>query len=260
MNKVHISKLTSRLQQIIKDNTKLDDYIYVQQLSKTVDVKAVIRQLCLHKKSSSLYASESALPLITYNNVYLYTRGIVIAERLSMVELTEMRRQEMVSTSRKDTKARYERRKAISPSSVTYKAFEIKQFLSTGKLVFHIDVKDYKVTIEVNNILVHLKQLINDGKRINYKNIYSYLGKSLDKSDLLIDCTCPDFRYRFAYVATKNKFKANSPETRPAKVTNPSNMGVCCKHLLHILSNKLWIRKYVSLINMLIKLNPNLLN
>lgn len=52
-----------------------------------------------------------------------------------------------------------------------------------------------------------------------------------------------DFVYRFAYQATKGKYKYGKPENRPAKITNPNDYGALCKHLTSMLSNKKWLQQ-----------------
>ena len=100
-----------------------------------------------------------------------------------------------------------------------------------------------------------MRDHIND-ERINYTNIRKLLTSSLDESNLKINCTCPDFKYRYAYTATKDGFKEGNDERRPSLITNPDREGGACKHIIRLLNNKQWIYKYVSLINILVKLKP----
>lgn len=58
---------------------------------------------------------------------------------------------------------------------------------------------------------------------------------------------CADFKYRFAYVGTKNNYKYGKKEMRPADVRNPNDdIGAFCKHLTAILSNKNWVNKVAT--------------
>lgn len=69
---------------------------------------------------------------------------------------------------------------------------------------------------------------------------------------------CSDFKYRFAYWATKYGYKYGKPENRPAKITNPNDkIGSFCKHLTALLANKKWLVKVASVINEFIKAYPN---
>lgn len=177
---------------------------------------------------------------------------------MSKIEyLSEIKRNNIIKGSSEDTKARYERRLTVSDSEVHYYSVDVEQFLKTGSLFFRLEIRDYELTIQVDGLIEYLNKRLNG--KVNYKNVRKFLDMAFDQSDLKVDCTCPDFRYRFAYVATKKRFKANKPEKRPAKIRNPENKGYCCKHLLKVLNNKRWIRKYISLINLLLKLNPETL-
>jgi hypothetical protein len=61
---------------------------------------------------------------------------------------------------------------------------------------------------------------------------------AIESSDVKVDCTCPDFKYRLAYYASQNGFKEGELENRPAEITNPNNnKGSCCKHILVALNN-----------------------
>lgn len=64
-----------------------------------------------------------------------------------------------------------------------------------------------------------------------YHNFY------VDAGVMLHNC------YRFAYMATKLKYKYGKPENRPADITNPNDYGSMCKHLISMLSNKKWLQQ-----------------
>lgn len=75
-----------------------------------------------------------------------------------------------------------------------------------------------------------------------YHNFYVNAGVILHN--------CPDFRYRYAYFATKYDYLWGPPENRPSNMTNPKdNIGATCKHLACILSNKKWLVKASSVVN-----------
>ena len=172
-----------------------------------------------------------------------------------MSNLSEITRVELLDKVKVDTKSRFDSRLSITESEIKYYPIDTVQFYNHDKLLFEFKVKDYKVSIEVDGILKYMRDHIND-MRINYTNIRKLLSSSLDKSDLKINCTCPDFKYRYAYTATKDGFKEGTDERRPSLITNPDRKGGACKHLVRLLNNKQWIYKYVSLINVLVKLKP----
>lgn len=54
--------------------------------------------------------------------------------------------------------------------------------------------------------------------------------------DVLLSCSCKDFQYRYRYWATENEYVYGKEETRPAVITNPSNLlGFGCKHLINMI-------------------------
>ena len=172
-----------------------------------------------------------------------------------MSNLSEITRIELLDKVKIDTKTRFNNRLSIPESEIKYYPIDTVMFYNHDELLFEFKVKDYKVSIEVDGILKYMRNHIHD-MRINYTNTRKLLSQSLDKSDIKINCTCPDFRYRYAYTATKDGFKEGTDERRPSLITNPDRKGGACKHLIRLLNNKQWIYKYVSLINVLVKLKP----
>ena len=84
-----------------------------------------------------------------------------------------------------------------------------------------------------------------------------------------MNCSCPDFIYRFGFQATQNKYDTYSfdkkkirnpklgvvdPQSIPANITNPKDsLGSSCKHTLLVLSNNSWLMKVASVINNYVK-------
>ncbi|MDW8464763.1 MAG: hypothetical protein RML35_00785 [Chloroherpetonaceae bacterium] len=75
-------------------------------------------------------------------------------------------------------------------------------------------------------------QLSNDFDNLKTVN------QLLSNGDVRVWCSCEDFRYRFAYKATRLSFHAiGFSEKRPARKTNPTHQGTVCKHLFYVLNN-----------------------
>lgn len=258
MNRVHKTKLPLKGNDLLLVVDRLvSDYYEVETVSESV-AQSFIRGHHLTKVTNSLFINtrlvddvEVVDQLICINKPKIY----YVSDPL----IAEATRTQLLSISKRDTKPRYIRRMTISPTQVKYNSIDTILFISTGRLVFNFEVKDYIVNIEIEGISKYLHDNLN-GTSSNYKLIQKYIRTALDSQDIKINCTCPDFRYRFAYTATVGKFKYGSPENRPSNITNPQKRGSSCKHLLYLLNNKQWVRKYVSLINLLIKLNPDILN
>lgn len=88
----------------------------------------------------------------------------------------------------------------------------------------------------------------NPSRQINTKVVTQAVMNSIDGMDIKVDCTCGDFRYRFAYMATTLDYKYGKPEYRPNRYhkTNKENRGSICKHLVALLSNKRWLQQVTS--------------
>lgn len=54
----------------------------------------------------------------------------------------------------------------------------------------------------------------------------------LGKAPLKFDCDCPHHRYRFRFIVTAMGANAGRAETGYPKLTNPTLVGVACKHVL----------------------------
>lgn len=162
-------------------------------------------------------------------------------------DLLEITRKEILSKGRKEDPARYTRRlnyiNSIKPQPVVRDLF-----IKTGTLTVPMRVGDYTVTIHISGILKLVQdEMDRSGRELPDRQIvYRALRKAVDESNMYVDCTCADFRYRFAYTSTINDYKYGKPETRPAKITNPDNNGSVCKHITAAIARPSQWLKYVS--------------
>ena len=139
------------------------------------------------------------------------------------------------------------------------KLYELDTFIWTSR------VGDYTVTISFEGAFSNLYDMVrgwggkNRYKRITLKMLTQCLSKALDTEDLRVDCTCPDFRYRFAHYLTKVGAKFGTPETRPNKIRNvKNNKGWVCKHVLSVLYGKRWVPAAAKAWYNFIQANPEL--
>ena len=136
-----------------------------------------------------------------------------------------------------------------------YNKIEMDPFWKKGILEFKIRVEgetsNYFVTVNFSNILNRIESEVKNNKnKLEPKVIYQALHQALNSSDVKIDCSCPDFKYRFKVWATKHGYNAGSEESREAKITNPKDeLGSACKHVLCVLNNIEWLQKIASVIN-----------
>ncbi len=186
-----------------------------------------------------------------------------VIELLSFREkmiLNEARRTELVQKSEHDP--RIERRKNYVKRRYNIKSVDDMYLVNFGDLKCVVEVGDYEITLFVNKFVKSLKvykDLLGKDIKFNYDFLRSVVPKIIDASDLKVHCSCPDFKYRFAYWASKKKYKASYLELRPAKITNPDDsLGSACKHVLALLANKEWLRNLTPKIREVIEKNPKL--
>lgn len=174
--------------------------------------------------------------------------------------LTEASRKDLVAKSRIQSKSRFKKRLNYQVSN--FRGVDLKQMFENDYFVFQTPIKDYVCVIAFPGVFTQLRQVVKethgDASRINLQMVIKALRRAFDATDdVKVDCTCADFRYRYAYWATKNGYKYGAPETRPSDETNPDDMlGATCKHLDLLLSNKRWLTKAASVVNSFIKAYP----
>lgn len=161
--------------------------------------------------------------------------------------LLEKGRTDLLRKTKTQSKARWDKRMNYKNFSV--KNVDITDLLDKDKVVVTFDVGDYTDTIAFTNILLNLREIVKNDPRhiIKFDWVIKACQKALDQSDIYLHCTCADFKYRFAYVGTKNNYKYGKKELRPADIRNPrDDIGAFCKHLAAILSNKNWVNKVAT--------------
>lgn len=169
--------------------------------------------------------------------------------------LLEISRRNMVGKTKVQSPQRFNKRLHYHA-----KGFDIdfERLLKSDFIVANIAVGDYICTIAFKGVLSKLADLVEKTPKhyANIQMVIKALNQSIDETDLLVNCTCPDFRYRFAYWATKFGYKYGDPENRPSDITNPDDkLGAVCKHLTTLLSNKRWLSKLASVLNNFIREN-----
>ena len=187
--------------------------------------------------------------IITHNNIwYIIYKNINNVKLTESVKLQEVSRNDMLATTKMQTVTRYKK-------SVNYKGFTIADIdttsiFTTNSFRVTCRVGDYWDTVEMENILywVEMEAEKEPNNQINTKSVTRAIMDSIDGTDIKVDCTCPDFVYRFAYKCSKMGCKYGKQETRPAKITNPNDYGFLCKHITSMLSNKKWLQQCASVL------------
>ena len=163
------------------------------------------------------------------------------------IVLLEKGRTDLLRKTKTQSKARWDKR--MNYKNFTIKNVDITDLLDKDKVVVIFEVGDYTDTIAFSNILLNLREIVKNDPRhiVKFDWVIKACKKALDKADLYVHCTCADFKYRFAYVGTKNNYKYGKKEMRPADIRNPrDDIGAFCKHLAAILSNKNWVNKVAT--------------
>lgn len=169
--------------------------------------------------------------------------------------LNEISRKNLVGKTKSQSPQRYNRRLGYKPTD--FRGVNVEKLLQSDILVIKVPVGDYICTVAYKGVLENLKSVLKRQPKPNVtlQSVIKAVTMSIDDTDLLVDCTCFDFKYRYAYWSSKYGYKYGEPETRPPKITNPDdNIGSMCKHLTALLSNKKWLVKIASTVNEYIKI------
>lgn len=154
-------------------------------------------------------------------------------------------------------KNRYQRRlkSSIAKSVNNYNRLDMNKFFKQDTLDVVVKVKgetdDYEVKMRFNGILDELHKILNTGQEFNFRSISQALIRAFNREDVYIHCSCPDWKYRFAYWATVSDINSGQLEDRPNNYdwTNKNNnMGAACKHVILVLANNTWLNKVASVI------------
>jgi len=111
--------------------------------------------------------------------------------------------------------------------------------LYRGDFKAHFTIGDYETTIKLEGFLEILKNHLSPEDTDRFKRVKKALSEAVNENEIHIHCTCPDFRYRFQYMATRGGYLATppgDPENRPPDLRNPERRGAVCKHLAHLLN------------------------
>lgn len=179
-------------------------------------------------------------------------------------QINEIKRGTLISKSKKSpayrskpSKNRWIAKESAKVANTVkdYNKINMNDFWKNDILEFKVRVEgesdNYFVTVVFSNILDRLVSKVKSNRnKLEADIIYKTLFEAINSSDIKIDCSCPDFKYRFRVWATKHGYNAGSAESREAKITNPNDqLGAGCKHVLSVLNNAEWLKKIASVIN-----------
>jgi len=149
---------------------------------------------------------------------------------------------------------RYDRRKLqhIYNSVEAFNKIDCNALFRANLLSFivpvHGETDNYGVEVLFEGICDGIKrEVVANGDELEFKCVYRALIDAINKKDILIACTCEDWKYRFAYVASRGGYNGGRPEIRAADITNPNDSKGCgCKHVMSVLDNLDWAVKLAT--------------
>lgn len=180
--------------------------------------------------------------------------------------LLEATRNELIMKSKKGDaykdqskgKNRFERRtkSKISRYVKQYNDIDMNNFFKNDILTVGIDVNgetnNYVVKMKFSGVLKAIQDMIKaNNNTLDFRTIFVSLANTFKSGDVYMHCTCPDWKFRFDYWSTVNKYNAGQPQNDPGKgIANPrDSKGGGCKHTLLVLNNLDWLMKIASVIN-----------
>lgn len=165
--------------------------------------------------------------------------------------VNEVTRKNLVGKTKVGSPTRYNKRLRYSAMSIP--EIDEEQLLNNDMLVIRVQVGKYVCTIAFEGVIKKLVEIVKRDRlhRVIRRFVVQALNQQVDITEnVYVRCSCPDFRFRYSYYATKYEYIWGAPENRPAKITNPyDSIGATCKHLVAILANKKWLVKAASVVN-----------
>ncbi len=166
--------------------------------------------------------------------------------------LQELSRKDLLNKSKYSDnggKQRFKRRlkSKIMNSTKEINNIDMDKLFRKGILTVDIKVQgetdQYLVKVSVGSFVKHIQRRLRTQK-FDIRTITQAIMESMNDKDVYVHCSCPDFKYRYAYWSTRNKY--NSGEKQPSNgkwIRNPlDDKGSACKHTLLVLSNLMWVQ------------------
>ena len=179
------------------------------------------------------------------------------------MQLQEKSRSDLLSKSMtaKPTKSynttRFERRKlqTMKTSASIFNKLDMNSIFKSDALSLEIPVEGetntYTVTILFDGICKDIqRELKKNDYNLEFKVIYKAIVRAIKNQNMFIGCTCKDYKFRFQYIATKERYNALQAQLVPATQTNPNNdQGAGCKHILKVLDDLSWAMQLATALN-----------
>lgn len=181
--------------------------------------------------------------------------------------LNEITRWEIIRRSQRESPLRFTKGKGNIYKAKNANNVNFAKLFTDDSFVWTSEVGDYEVTVSFEGAFQNLYDMVsnwsgrNRWKRITLKMLTKCLSEALDNEDLQVNCTCPDFTYRFAYYLSDKRVDAKygvKQNTEPKVRNVKNNQGYVCKHLLAVLYGKRWVPAAAKAWLQYIQANPEL--
>ena len=167
------------------------------------------------------------------------------------MRLNEKTRRELINQSKNADivktygTTRYERRNVqhVYNPKESLNKLDMNALWKANILSFYLPVQgetnNYSVEILFDGVLDDINSELKRNDYIfEYKVVYRAIINAINRNDIYVSCTCPDWYYRMSYQATKGRYNSGKSQIIPAKITNPNNTkGAGCKHVMKVLGS-----------------------
>lgn len=177
--------------------------------------------------------------------------------------ITEASRQSLITKSKVSHKGkqRFKRRvkSKVANQVKQFNSIDMNKLFKEDILTVNVAVKgetnDYIVKISFGGFLELLRSEVSRTENFDLRTVTRALLNGFNRDDVYIHCSCPDWKYRFAYWATKNNINSGEPQNDNGQwIRNPDDkLGSGCKHVLLVLANNSWLIKVASVIRNYVK-------
>lgn len=156
-------------------------------------------------------------------------------------------------------KNRFERKKysKVAHAVKQYNQIDMNDFYKKDILTVRIPVQgetnNYTVSVRLNGVCAEMaKNIKSNQNRFEYRTAVQAITKIFNTTDVYVNCTCDDYKYRFAHWNIVHGVSTDdtSKDPGPGKgIRNPQDdKGRGCKHILLVLNNGDWLLKVASVI------------
>lgn len=161
--------------------------------------------------------------------------------KYKLKSILEYSAKELVDLAKSDTPKRYRRRQSLGIPKVKDAYINY----NNGSAVIVLDTHDHvqKIILEDFVQLVADEVISKIDNRTSRRDIVKLVKLAVNiivnSGDVLVDCDCDDYKYRFNWIAKQYGYAATDRvigHNYAPKITNPKLKGAMCKHLIRVLS------------------------